>query len=823
MTTTFPLPLECLQLIIHKVALNTDAKTLAALLRVNKYVRSATLPILYNNPFSFLPFQFYHHSKHDVAALLKLMKTLLLSLPAGQVTDLLQATYFQSSTDLQLEISVPYYSFVTTIDFRQFTPLHGSVFHRDSLGDCAGLNDHLERSGRVSRYLAEEVVCRLKNVGQHETITYAAGLELRRDFTWALCANAERIQNIAIPISDIDRYLAIVSRFKVLSNVIFFLDRNIRPVLLPILDLTPEDKDILTVQQSDRIRHLEGMISFVQEHRRVHSKVLTQGRCDKGEHAIGCPTEYQHRLVQALPPLVKPHFIDNRNWTQFVAKVQDTDLSCIQNIQFQDFLTNNDSLLRRDLDRLIAQGPFLHRCRSLENLDLGYLGDDAFQWAVDERKQYDADIAGGCTPQRLLVPLRHFCVSGLPPSLGRQIDDVGYAFQDTLETINIRSLLPSDSTGLEMPEFSIGALGSSWNLPRLSRLHARVHDAGLTIHPDFIQRCPQLTFMTLSDRRQRYLVHEVVHWKPAVLSHLRSVWLKGSPALSFHPDTLKHTPDLIHLSLNLTPVNRDYFIPPVEEFEDNEQGEMNGSEEDGPSLMSLRRPPVWTWDWELPKLRSLRLTGPFAYRFQFKVLNGTPSLDDLSVDSNSVSRLHERSVSLADLLKPGSQHSPVLQILEKERQQHRPFERQQHWSHLPQLVNLSTDDINSTDDSVDDELVSQDMEFLHAPALKTLTLFGEWRMDKHVLDILFGKVAPGLNVVFMTSCLGHKVSDWISSTSRNLPGVRTAMLKTDVRTSSLTDAGLEAVNDDRAGVYYTLVEPPAGRIVATPTKYTFRQ
>ncbi|KAK3824111.1 MAG: hypothetical protein JOS17DRAFT_776791 [Linnemannia elongata] len=64
------------------------------------------------------------------------------------------------------------------------------------------------------------------------------------------------------------------------------------------------------------------------------------------------------------------------------------------------------------------------------------------------------------------------------------------------------------------------------------------------------------------------------------------------------------------------------------------------------------RPP-WTWDWYLPSLEELILTVEFAYRFQFRVLHGCPSLVDLDLGYTSVpDRLTSRVLSVADLLLP---------------------------------------------------------------------------------------------------------------------------------------------------------------------------
>lgn len=53
MSTAFPLSLECFQLVIRHLADDRNSYSLATLLRVNKYVRAATLPIIHEDPFTF--------------------------------------------------------------------------------------------------------------------------------------------------------------------------------------------------------------------------------------------------------------------------------------------------------------------------------------------------------------------------------------------------------------------------------------------------------------------------------------------------------------------------------------------------------------------------------------------------------------------------------------------------------------------------------------------------------------------------------------------------------------------------------------------------
>lgn len=59
MTNTFPLPIECLQLVIGSLAVNKELSTLVSLLRVNKYVCEVTLPFVYENPFVWFDYDPY--------------------------------------------------------------------------------------------------------------------------------------------------------------------------------------------------------------------------------------------------------------------------------------------------------------------------------------------------------------------------------------------------------------------------------------------------------------------------------------------------------------------------------------------------------------------------------------------------------------------------------------------------------------------------------------------------------------------------------------------------------------------------------------------
>ncbi|KAK3810541.1 MAG: hypothetical protein J3R72DRAFT_428164 [Linnemannia gamsii] len=651
MSTSFPLPLECLQMIIRQLAYDGDTNTLPRLLRTNKHVYLATLPILYKDPFQVLSVN--RIVARDVTPRLsKLIKLILCSNPDAPVSDLLRAAFLQDPAEPKdppsaLETTtIPYHSLLTSVGIQPYSPLLAKVFQSAN----TSFGDYLERCELAERFVLEGIFDKHMS-GASEAMSYVASQELCKDLTWALCANAERIRSLVIPISDVTRYLSIVGRFELLAEVTFVLDKDIREERLLERRTTPTEQDFLSRLRAERTQHLEEMVLFVQEHRRLHPNVLATGRCIKESRSImDCPEEYQLRLLQSLPPLINPRSLDHNNWNQFIAKAQDTNLSFVKSFEPS---TPGDALLRLFPVPELS----LHRCRTLEHFKSTTINEGVFRWAVDERKQYNAEIAAGRLPQHALVPLRSFVVRDGQPFAGYQINDAAFAFGSTLESIEISGKwrqLCSDKDG---PDSTIDGDESFWFLPRLSKLKVYVEmetdDTYLHLHPEFLSRCPRLVTVDLCERLDEYNQSSVHYWKPAVLPHLRTLYLQGTPAVSFHPDTLKNTPELVELRLG---TSRNYpgsiCIPPPEQLIDIEHGEPSDT---NPLELSKPSPspPLWTWDWELPKLTNLTLVAEFAYRFQFRMLQGTPNLKRFVCDIRTSSGLHKQTLRLEDLLSPG--------------------------------------------------------------------------------------------------------------------------------------------------------------------------
>ncbi|KAG9069509.1 hypothetical protein KI688_010412 [Linnemannia hyalina] len=772
MSITFPLPTECLHMVIRHLADQSDINTLSNLLRVNKYVLSTTLPIMYEHPFRSRPVRYVDNpigfglNKDDggevLVSSLMMVRTLLLSLPRDHViSDLLRAAFLQvQPTDQERyhplppePISIPYYSFVTKIDPSDYwVPGNGNFFNM-TLADRTTLKNHLEHRGQTGRYLLEEVPVNIPMEQQQhfDLAARAATRELRSDLTWALCfANAEHIQELLIPIMDITRYVALVPRLKVLSKVTFLLDKGFQVKTRYRRTYTPAEQEQLESQKLMRILAFREMISFVQEHCRLFPHVLKLGRCRKDPYASNrdCPKEYEFRLLQALPPLISPTVLDQQNWTQFVVKAHETDLSLLKAIQPSSVFSRRTSSKSH---ALVVDGPFLHRCRVLESVIMPFLDDDTFQWAVDERKQHDADIAAGWTLPRPLVPLRIFSTNYGQPAFGRQVNDVAFAFGRTLEKISASSEWWERLTDHEAAlEFSIGEGDNSWDLPRLSELLVHMRKILISIHPDVISRCPRLSRIFLVDRREEYRLDEVVRWTPTELPLLKELVLNGTPAISFHPDILHSTTNLRDLDLGMFTSGADVtFIPPAEELDCADDDNINDNNKNNDSLSTYgsvpRKQPTWTWDWYLPNLLSLKLNAEFGYRFKFRMLAGTPNLVRFIVGIGSRSGQHKRTIGIADLIKPGYQHLAMDRFLDQEQQRQRwTLERQ----HVVGDIDNSSSPIELEEN---DDKFLKDFEYVHVPALKNFTLTGPWSLDRRVLEVLFGKVAPGVQDLIMSS------------------------------------------------------------------------
>ncbi|KAF9902130.1 hypothetical protein EC991_005243 [Linnemannia zychae] len=903
MSSTFPLPLECLQLIILHLTRLAAYESIASLIRVNKFVCAAAVPFLYQDPFA----DVYHfpienedlaRKSGQIRKLKHLLRVLLCSLPTTTsistenghchqdgmelLTELLKAAYFNEQ-ELKEEREfpaveldcwkttwigeetviprlllqplqptlLPYYSYMTTVAFENFNHASAYLHDRKFFVRQPAVLEYLDKTGRADRWLAEEPYRSISWESPEDIdvaiISEATQAELRRDLTWAICLmNAERIRTLSISLSDIGRFLTLVPRFKVLSKVTFQLDRSLTFHLQTEQRLALEEDKLLRRLQEERKQYLEGMIMFVQEHQCHHAGVLrTALYCNDRAYLDPCPEEYHFRLLQLLPPLYQPQSLDRSNWEHFAVNVANTDLSRVKQIIVRPMTVENQFW------DIVLNQSFLHRCRSLEKIDMQSLGEDVFKWAVKARKEYDPCNENSAPSSSGLFPLRYCNIHYTEPSYGHQINDIAYAFSNTLEDLVIRGFIPYDLNSIpNSPNFSLGCNDDdddgfpSWpELPRLRTLHANTHWALLRIHRRLFSKLPRLTSLDLRDRLSHYSLAEVVHWEPVSLPELGDLTLIGASAICFHPDILKNARKLSTLNLHLyDEIGDGYsYIPDPQEFEAVEQGQDSSDSDSSGDLDDnssptppLTRQPVWTWDWDLPNLTHLVLASEFAYRFQFRMLATTPNLTYLSLNIKSISRQHRRTVGIADLVKPGFDHPALARILYKELEQQEKRRQLPYWDAEAYYAARDAredgeeeeDDENeppqvSEDTKEEEDDVWQEFEFLYLPTLTYFTLNGPWMLDYRVLKALFSKVAPQIEILRLPGCYGFTIPEWIQSTSESLHHLQMGCTTIRLFSKMATQVGLVRDEGNTLFGVYKLAERPVGRVPDTPALYQF--
>ncbi|KAF9920704.1 hypothetical protein FBU30_009372, partial [Linnemannia zychae] len=809
MSTTFPLPLECLHLILHYLIDQAALKSLASLLCVNKYVCAATLPVLYGDPYKALFYKSFWERQSNIRIAIgyrKLTRLFLRSLSANKylITDIVYTAYFvnnlgqdegqgeeenKGGLDSEPELllssarkhqqlpstALPYISFISTIAFEENIQRLSTVFTIGNPLAEPNFQDFLQKTGRVDRYKQEDPIqYKLwKRVENQRFFIEAAAREIRQELTWVFCsANAEQIRTLHISIADIGRYKALIPRLKLLSDIGFQIDRNLKSLPGSSFEWTEDESAMLVKLKEDRTRHLEDMLQFVNEYQIHHPNTLRTVRClNQLSSDDACPEKYQLQLSQLLGPLIKPFYLDHRNWYQFVVHVSDTDLSYVKTIDF-----SSREILRGSIYMQLKMGLILQRCRSLGVISVTNPEEDIFKWAVLERKSILDRAGKEEIPQGRLVHLREYIVNLSQMSSWNRTNDALFAFNDSLEKIFIdfkeQTNLGGNISQLTLAQELGGRIGiddsfsSSYNIsslqfPRLQvlSLYKRTLLENLQFHPTFLARAPNLEYIVLLDYHNSYSLAYNVIWKPADLPKLVELYLVGPMAISFHPDTFKSTRKLKRLELRAKLITPETMGP---SGTDQEGGNIN--EESNPSdLVAILYSglPLWTWDWELPNLSFLSLAGHFARNFQFRMLEGTPNLCMLFLDNFSflTQNGNSHTIHIADLIKPGFHHPQLDQFLEQER-----------IAKETRLQGLETGDIDNTSDTfeenrgdirnTDENNVRNDFEYIHVPTLRNLSMKGFWELDYRTLSILFGNVAPNIQNLDLQGCSGFSVSEW---------------------------------------------------------------
>lgn len=518
------------------------------------------------------------------------------------------------------------------------------------------LRQYMIENQLPQQYLAQTIDDRQQtNPDPDDPLKYFDSLDslnedINRGLTWSLCNTIlEQLQGIVIPLTDIDRYLDLVPRLCSLQSVTFFLDGTAGWFEGEYDDLSNEQKEMVRQRKTKRVHELETAVEFVKTHTATFRGSLRMASIPQHHLSFEenedvewfrnnpwvCPNTYRNEMMSYLPGLFCPISLTNKNWLQFTAKSEQTDVSHVSTIDMDGFTGPWYHLLK-------SKSPFLHQCQYLKFYRMVSLGPDSFKSTSDKERQRNNDT---WPPIRLQLPsLEYLSILAYNEPFGSELDDIGRSCGATIQYIHIRGHQgPQENTTI--PPVRIG---DRWNMPALFRLHVQMGSERLIVDPDFLPHCPSLEVLSLSDNHRTYNLSEIEVGQPAFLPKVTRLLLCGTPALSFHPDTLHSTKDLEILALGIPEGPLDQNVPSAHPWDTNVSKPLHSDYEDLTGAMFSFPRPQWTWDWDLPNLVSLELSVGFALHFQFRMLQKCSNLRELFLSIFSEEGRVERILTKKD-------------------------------------------------------------------------------------------------------------------------------------------------------------------------------
>ncbi|KAG0222863.1 hypothetical protein BGW42_006258 [Actinomortierella wolfii] len=354
------------------------------------------------------------------------------------------------------------------------------------------------------------------------------------------------------------------------------------------------------------------------------------------------------------------------------------------------------------------------------------------------------------------------------------IRDATWAFHFTLATVNIHAMVDNSyNTSLQtylLSNFQLNGMsnvfpnpnpsanaapdeiciGHDWKLGNIHSLQLTTgFSAHLKLHRDFFAGCTSMRELKLCDRSLEYDATKVVPCRiskkdKGAMRELQILDLCGMPALMFNPRILRDVPNLKRLEIGWPHDNDMYFVTPVQEdelgndYEVNPDAILNSKYDDEDddedddydgaslgSLFSMKR--GWTWDWYLPSLTYLHLSGDWALRCRLRLLAGCPLLQELQMSMDN-------RLGIARHVTVRGIHEAV--ALGRLRQLH-----------------LSVDE-------------KDDSPFVLLPNLRKLDIFGPWHFGPGAFELFFSILSPNIQTMMIPSSKGFTVEQLIRVTSK---------------------------------------------------------
>jgi hypothetical protein len=150
------------------------------------------------------------------------------------------------------------------------------------------------------------------------------------------------------------------------------------------------------------------------------------------------------------------------------------------------------------------------------------------------------------------------------------------------------------------------------------------------------------------------------------------------------------------------------------------------------------------------------------------MLAGTPNLDYLSVEAESLSRTHKRTLSLSDLLVPGFDHPSLASIMDEDRQFQELYASDLS-NHTPAGSSFRegyTDQYKDAKEGQEGTVTEaksgiwDEFEYLSLPYLKSFGFSGMWTLNCRTLALFFERVIPNVEYVYMEGTRGYIWNDW---------------------------------------------------------------
>ena len=830
------LPVECLQLILDQLVEDKDIHSLNALLRVNKHLCDITLPYLYEDPFTLAASKFdddYDSISYNTInkLLTPLIRTLLASADPLFLTDLLRNAYWDSVEDeaafLKQKSGINYIHYL-----RHFYPtsVNHALFHNwKAFKRNTRLVNYVQDQDLEKQFRAQELS--IENNPYEDSATFIVrylAIMLRAQLTWAICSPIfEQIQSLTVPLSDLQRYRGEMHRLRSLQRINFKQDQKLDYSGFLTLQLRQDKPEILAQRRQQKEDLMEGMVEFVRDHTQQFPHVLLQADCPQentwlGSHQIA-PQTYIEQLNSYLPSLICPTFLDTTNWSQFIAKIETTDLTRVQTV----VPPRGEPI--QWLERLRRQcvfndKSFLQRCRELKKVDMISLGPNLFAWAPQEKRErqeyyarkriqsLEAAAAGNTgspsssSPQKFSLLLGPAQLPPPPPpppqpleeailrcyweGLGTEIEDVAVSFPETLTKIVVQGpraqfAVPDHEI---MPEPRV--IGETWlePLPRLKKLAIFELEETFRMAPLLLSRCPALEELRIQDKATAYNCDQVLAFgvprqypAPSSLSEpgtsrLKSIDLRGWSALCFHPETLRNTPELESLVLmtehdrfmrNIIPepgVLLSYDYPSLKEEADAIRTAMTAM-----SLSQLDSDDdgdgnidQGVGQQQQQQTRPAILRRPcWAWDWHL------PNLNRLRLTSEFAFRFQFKMLAGCPQLEyldlsiaVQGDHTP--DMTEEQLTGPRDYYYYTHKRVLTKADFLTPSRLRNAKGKDRDSADA----YINCPRLKSLHLSGRWSMTDEFLMFLFTTVLPNLTDVTESQCLTFTMAGWVRATSR---------------------------------------------------------